>query len=275
MVDGAEVDIGLVGDIVHVDPDTVRGLLERGHIPVISPIARGAHDDNVYNINADLAAAALAEALDAEKLVMLTDVAGLYADWPHSTEIIDRLTAGELAELLPSMTGGMVPKMEGCLRAVRSGVRMAHVLDGRVPHTLVLEVFADEHTGTTVVPDGPPDEEHLPREPGSTSPAEPGRADLPGPPPPHPGAATAPGSSAYPTPLATSRVGAIRDSHGPNLTASGPSEMLGQPYLTTWGRTEEGWACPHRTRAPHPGTPSRTSGTWWASASGRPTSPWR
>ncbi|MFE5808756.1 acetylglutamate kinase [Streptomyces sp. NPDC056491] len=156
LVDGAEVDIGLVGDVVHVDPDTVRGLLERGRIPVISPIARGAHDDNVYNINADLAAAALAEALDAEKLVMLTDVAGLYADWPHSTEIIDRLTARELEELLPSMAGGMVPKMEGCLRAVRSGVRMAHVLDGRVPHALVLEVFADEHTGTTVVPDGLP-----------------------------------------------------------------------------------------------------------------------
>ncbi len=156
------MDIGLVGDIVHVDPDTVRGLLERGRIPVISPIARGEHDDNVYNINADLAAAALAEALDAEKLVMLTDVAGLYADWPHSTEIIDRLTAGELAQLLPSMAGGMVPKMEGCLRAVRSGVRMAHVLDGRVPHALVLEVFADEHTGTTVVPDAAPAGEPLP-----------------------------------------------------------------------------------------------------------------
>ncbi|MEU9252748.1 acetylglutamate kinase [Streptomyces sp. NPDC048270] len=158
LVDGAEVDIGLVGDIVHVDPGTLRGLLDRGRIPVVSPIAPGAHDGSVYNINADLAAAALAEALDAEKLVMLTDVAGLYADWPHSTRIIDRLTARELEKLMPSMAGGMAPKMEGCLRAVRSGVRMAHVLDGRVPHVLVRDVFSDARTGTTVVPDGPPRE---------------------------------------------------------------------------------------------------------------------
>ncbi|MFI1285655.1 acetylglutamate kinase [Streptomyces sp. NPDC020858] len=163
LVDGVEVDIGLVGDIMHVDPGAVWDLLDRGRIPVISPIARGADDGHVYNINADLAAAALAQALDAEKLVVLTDVAGLYADWPHSTRVIDRLTAGELEKLLPSMAGGMVPKMEGCLRAVRSGVRMAHVLDGRVPHALMREVFSDEHTGTTVVPDGPPQEEHLPR----------------------------------------------------------------------------------------------------------------
>ncbi|MFD6187034.1 acetylglutamate kinase [Streptomyces goshikiensis] len=155
VVDGREVDIGLVGDIVRVEPDTLRALLERGRIPVISPIARGDQDDAVYNINADLAAAALAEALDAEKLIMLTDVAGLYADWPHSTEVIDVLTASQLELMLPCLAGGMVPKMEGCLRAVRAGVRMAHVLDGRVPHAVLLEVFADEHTGTAVVPDGP------------------------------------------------------------------------------------------------------------------------
>lgn len=99
---------------------------------------------------------------------MLTDVAGLYADWPHSTAVIDRVTATELEKPLPSMAGGMlallwVPKMEGCLRAVRSGVRMAHVLDGRVPHALALEVFADEHTGTTLVPDGAPRDGLLPR----------------------------------------------------------------------------------------------------------------
>ncbi|MFE3627877.1 acetylglutamate kinase [Streptomyces goshikiensis] len=155
VVDGREVDIGLVGDIVRVEPDTLRALLERGRIPVVSPIARGERDDSVYNINADLAAAALAEALDAEKLIMLTDVAGLYADWPHSTEVIDLLTASQLQAMLPGLAGGMVPKMEGCLRAVRAGVRMAHVLDGRVPHAVLLEVFADEHTGTAVVPDGP------------------------------------------------------------------------------------------------------------------------
>ncbi|MFE9796969.1 acetylglutamate kinase [Streptomyces goshikiensis] len=155
VVDGREVDIGLVGDIVRVEPDTLRALLERGRIPVVSPIARGDRDDSVYNINADLAAAALAEALDAEKLIMLTDVAGLYADWPHSTEVIDVLTTSQLQAMLPGLAGGMVPKMEGCLRAVRAGVRMAHVLDGRVPHAVLLEVFADEHTGTAVVPDGP------------------------------------------------------------------------------------------------------------------------
>ncbi|MFD4921424.1 acetylglutamate kinase [Streptomyces goshikiensis] len=155
VVDGREVDIGLVGDIVQVEPDTLRALLERGRIPVVSPIARGDRDDSVYNINADLAAAALAEALDAEKLIMLTDVAGLYADWPHSTEVIDILTVSQLQAMLPGLAGGMVPKMEGCLRAVRAGVRMAHVLDGRVPHAVLLEVFADEHTGTAVVPDGP------------------------------------------------------------------------------------------------------------------------
>lgn len=152
-VDGEPVDIGLVGDIVEVNPDTVRTLLRQGRIPVVSPVARGT-DGQVYNVNADLAAAAMAVALDAEKLVMLTDVEGLYANWPHDNEVIDRLTAGELDKLLPELAGGMLPKMEGCLRAARAGVRMAHVLDGRVPHTLLRGVFTDDdHSGTTVVPD--------------------------------------------------------------------------------------------------------------------------
>ena len=135
-VDGRPVDIGLVGDIVDVNPGMVRTLLEQGHIPVVSPVARGA-DGQVYNVNADLAASALAVALDAERLVMLTDVAGLYADWPHSTEVIERLTADALEELLPGLASGMLPKMEGCLRAVRGGVRRAQVLDGRVPHAVL------------------------------------------------------------------------------------------------------------------------------------------
>jgi acetylglutamate kinase len=115
-------------------------------------VARGA-DGQVYNVNADLAAAALAVALDAERLVMLTDVEGLYADWPHSTEVIGRLTARALDGLLPGLASGMLPKMEGCLRAVRGGVRKAHVVDGRVPHAVLRSVLAETSPGTTVVPD--------------------------------------------------------------------------------------------------------------------------
>ncbi|MER5276813.1 acetylglutamate kinase [Streptomyces sp. NPDC002809] len=150
-VDGRPVDIGLVGDIVDVNPGMVRTLLERGHIPVVSPVARG-DDGQVYNVNADLAASALAVALRAERLVMLTDVAGLYANWPRSTEVISRLSADALAELLPGLAGGMLPKMEGCLRAVRGGVPRAQVLDGRVPHAVLQGVLGEDGPGTTVVP---------------------------------------------------------------------------------------------------------------------------
>ncbi|MFB7211773.1 acetylglutamate kinase [Streptomyces sp. NPDC056255] len=154
-VDGRVVDIGLVGDIVDVNPGMVGALLEQGHIPVVSPVARG-EDGQVYNVNADLAASALAVALGAERLVMLTDVAGLYADWPHSTEVIGRLTADALDGLLPGLAGGMLPKMEGCLRAVRGGVGRAQVLDGRVPHAVLRGVLGGAGPGTTVVPgDGP------------------------------------------------------------------------------------------------------------------------
>ncbi|MGW6601810.1 acetylglutamate kinase [Streptomyces sp. NPDC055036] len=155
-VDGQSVDIGLVGEVVAVDTGTIGTLLKAGRIPVVSPIARGT-DGEIYNVNADLAASALAVALGAERLVVLTDVEGLYADWPHSTEVIDRLTAGELDALLPGLTSGMLPKMEGCLRAVRAGVRAAHVLDGRVPHAVLRGVFAEESPGTTIVPDEVPD----------------------------------------------------------------------------------------------------------------------
>ncbi|WUH77217.1 acetylglutamate kinase [Streptomyces sp. NBC_00435] len=151
-VDGRPVDIGLVGDIVAVDVATLGALLEQGRIPVVSPVARG-EDGQVYNVNADLAASALAVALGADRLVMMTDVEGLYADWPQSTEVIDRLTAGELDALLPGLASGMLPKMEGCLRAVRAGVAKAQVIDGRVPHALLRGVFAEDGPGTTVVPD--------------------------------------------------------------------------------------------------------------------------
>jgi acetylglutamate kinase len=150
-VEGAEVDLGQVGDIVRVDPGAVRALLADGRIPVVASVAPGA-DGEVFNVNADTAAAALAVALDAEKLVVLTDVAGLYADWPASAEVVSRLDAAQLEALLPGLAEGMGPKMEACLRAVRGGVPRAHVLDGRVPHALLSEVFTDEGIGTMVVP---------------------------------------------------------------------------------------------------------------------------
>ncbi|MDF9874371.1 acetylglutamate kinase [Streptomyces pratensis] len=151
-VNGEPVDIGLVGEVVDVNPQTVRALLEQDRVPVVSPVARGA-DGQVYNINADLAAAALAVALDAEKLVMLTDVEGLYANWPHSTELVRRITADEIEKLLPELASGMLPKMDGCLRAVRAGVRSAHILDGRVPNATLRGMTSGEAPGTTVVPD--------------------------------------------------------------------------------------------------------------------------
>ncbi|MBR7828452.1 acetylglutamate kinase [Actinospica sp. MGRD01-02] len=151
LVDGEPVDIGRVGDVVTVDPQLIGALLDDGRIPVVSSVAR-AEDGGVYNVNADTAAAALAVGLKAEKLVVLTDVEGLYADWPASDEVVSQLDADELEKLLPSLTSGMVPKMEACLRAVRGGVGAAHVLDGRVQHSLLLEVFTDEGIGTMVVP---------------------------------------------------------------------------------------------------------------------------
>jgi acetylglutamate kinase len=155
VVDGVSVDIGQVGEIVQVDAGSVRSLLDDGRIPVISSIARG-EDGQVYNVNADTAAGALAVALQAAKLVVLTDVDGLYADWPPSGDpgdVIARLTAGELEAMLPDLSAGMVPKMEACLRALRGGVPRAHVLDGRTPHSLLLEIFTDEGIGTMVVPE--------------------------------------------------------------------------------------------------------------------------
>lgn len=154
LVDGERVDIGQVGEIVEVQVGAVRALLDDGRVPVVSSVARG-DDGEVYNVNADTAAAALAVALDAVKLVVLTDVEGLYSDWPDSDDVIDRLTTDELAALLPDLSAGMVPKMEACLAAVRGGVPQAHVLDGRVPHSLLLEIFTDEGIGTMVLPSLP------------------------------------------------------------------------------------------------------------------------
>ncbi|MEU5812015.1 acetylglutamate kinase [Streptomyces sp. NPDC059650] len=155
-IDGEQVDIGRVGEITAIDTGAIEALLADGRIPVISSIARSADDGHVYNVNADTAAAALAAALGAETLMVLTDVEGLYADWPHSDEVISRLTVSQLEELLPELSSGMVPKMEGCLHAVRNGVRTARVIDGRVQHSILLEIFTDEGIGTMVVPDPKP-----------------------------------------------------------------------------------------------------------------------
>ncbi len=158
-VDGAFVDIGLVGEIISVDPAMVNALLDDGRIPVVSSIARGADGPDgtstVYNVNADTAAAALAVALGAGKLVVLTDVEGLYRDWPNSDEVISQLDAGDLAGLLPSLSAGMIPKMEACLTAVKGGVPQAHVLDGRLSHAILLEIFTDSGIGTMVIGDTP------------------------------------------------------------------------------------------------------------------------
>ncbi|MFG1628655.1 acetylglutamate kinase [Kribbella sp. NPDC049227] len=151
LVDGESVDIGLVGDVVHVRPEAVVDLIDAGRIPVVSTIAPD-EDGQAHNVNADTAAAALAAALGAEKLVVLTDVAGLYRNWPDSDEIITQIDTTELAELLPKLASGMVPKMEACLRAVESGVSRATVIDGRVPHSLLLEIFTDAGSGTQVIP---------------------------------------------------------------------------------------------------------------------------
>jgi acetylglutamate kinase len=150
VVDGIEVDLGHVGDVVAVNPQFVAGLLDDGRIPVVSTVASD-RQGVPHNVNADTAAAALAVALGARKLVMLTDVEGLYADWPRSTEVVRQISAVELGELVPELDAGMRPKMEACLRAVEGGVERAHVIDGRVPHSLLVEVFTDEGVGTMVM----------------------------------------------------------------------------------------------------------------------------
>jgi len=176
LVDGEPVDIGMVGQIDTVDPAALRALLADGRMPVVSSAARGASGE-IYNVNADTAAAALAVALGAAKLVVLTDMEGLYAGWdegnsspaqfpgspgakirtsdqvPPSGGVISLLTAAELERLLPSLSAGMIPKMEACLHAVRGGVPQAHVLDGRLPHSVLLEIFTDSGIGTMVIPD--------------------------------------------------------------------------------------------------------------------------
>ncbi|WP_073262007.1 acetylglutamate kinase [Cryptosporangium aurantiacum] len=150
-VDGEQVDVGLVGDVATVNPAAVWDLIESGRIPVISTVAPDA-DGQVHNLNADTAASAIAVALGAQKLVVLTDVEGLYTRWPDHDSLVSQIGTQELEELLPSLSAGMIPKMEACLRAVRGGVPQATVIDGRVAHSLLLEIFTEEGFGTMVVP---------------------------------------------------------------------------------------------------------------------------
>ena len=181
-VAGERIDLGQVGEVESVDPGVISALIADGRIPVISSVARSEAGE-VLNVNADTAAAALAVALGAAKLVVLTDVAGLYANWPGSPpadpepaqaglagpdsdggglrpdgdrlpEVISELSASALAALLPTLSDGMIPKMSACLTAVLGGVPRAHVLDGRLPHSVLLEIFTDSGIGTMVVPDG-------------------------------------------------------------------------------------------------------------------------
>lgn len=149
LVNGIATDIGLVGDVEKVNTEAVRDLIAAGRIPVISTIAPDV-DGVVHNINADTAAAAVAEALNAEKLLMLTDVEGLYTRWPDRDSLVAEIDVTTLTGLLPSLEAGMVPKIEACLRAVAGGVPSAHVIDGRVEHCVLVELFTDEGTGTKI-----------------------------------------------------------------------------------------------------------------------------
>ena len=150
LVDGEPVDVGQVGDVDTVDTSAVDDLIAAGRIPVIATVAPDA-GGVLHNVNADTAASALAVARGARKLVVLTDVPGLYTNWPDTDSLTSEITADDLEKLMPGLESGMVPKMEACLRAVRGGVPAAHVVDGRVPHSTLLEVFTSEGFGTMVV----------------------------------------------------------------------------------------------------------------------------
>ncbi|MGC5221992.1 acetylglutamate kinase [Micromonospora sp. DT81.3] len=152
VIDGVEQDLGRVGDVVEVDPTPVHDHLAAGRIPVVSSIApdldRPGHS---LNVNADAAAAALAVALKATKLVVLTDVPGLYANWPNRDSLVSHLTSAQLRAMLPRLESGMIPKMQACLDAVEGGVETAAIIDGRVPHSVLVELFTDNGIGTEVV----------------------------------------------------------------------------------------------------------------------------
>ena len=153
MADGKPVVLGLVGEVVGVDASAVEDLIDAGRIPVVSSVAPDEQDPTqVLNVNADAAASSLAVALGARKLVILTDVEGLYANWPQADSLVSSIGVDQLEDMLEDMHEGMRPKMEACLQAVRSGVGEAHVIDGRRPHSMLNEIFTRNGIGTVVVP---------------------------------------------------------------------------------------------------------------------------
>jgi acetylglutamate kinase len=154
VIDGISVDLGLVGDVESVNPSAVMDILDAGRIPVVSTVAPDLDvEGQVLNVNADTAASALAVALAAHKLVVLTDVEGVYANWPDRDSLLSQLSVSAAAELLTRVDAGMRPKLEACVRAVTNGVPQAHIIDGRQLHSLLLEVFTGEGIGTMIVPD--------------------------------------------------------------------------------------------------------------------------
>lgn len=154
LVEGEPVDLGQVGEVVQVNPRVVLESLAEGVIPVISTVAPDSAGE-LLNVNADLAASALAVALGAEKLVLLTDVSGLYGNWPNLDSLISEIAVADLEELLPELESGMIPKMTACVKALAGGVPRAHVIDGRVAHSILLEIFTTGGVGTLVVPERP------------------------------------------------------------------------------------------------------------------------
>ena len=148
-------DIGYVGNITSVNPEILFDLLEKDYLPIISPIGLG-EEFATYNINADDAACAIAKAIGADKLVFLTDIEGLYKDINDKDSFISRITASEADGLIEDgfIGGGMLPKLNNCTSAVKEGVNRVHILDGRIPHCLLLEIFTNEGVGTAIVRDG-------------------------------------------------------------------------------------------------------------------------
>jgi acetylglutamate kinase len=146
-------DLGYVGEITDVDPSAVEHALAGGYIPVISTVACGKRDGEVFNINADTAAARLAAALKAEKLILLTDVRGLMRDKSDEDTLIPVAALADIPKFMKDgvISGGMIPKVDCCVEAVRQGVSRAHILDGRIPHSLLIEVLSDEGVGTMIL----------------------------------------------------------------------------------------------------------------------------